>query len=139
MPGWGMPAVQEVIVRGNDCQKLLINFSIAVGSLLLCPLPGHSQDAPKPAPTTPPPAEPIADVRALAEAIRQLQGQVQGLHSQLNDLRAEEQQARLEAHELPPELRLPRSSPTGIAYEASSPSLTPAPVSSVPPNAASPN
>jgi hypothetical protein len=137
-----MPAVQEVIVRGNDCRKLLLNFSIAVGSLLLCPLPGHSQDAPKPAPTTPPPAEPIADVRALAEAIRELQGQVQALHSQLNDLRAEEQQGRLEAHELRRELRLARSqspSPVGIAYEASAPSLTPAPASSVPPNAATPN
>jgi len=55
-----------------------------------------------------PPSPPDPNVRALADSVRELQGQVQSLAEQLADMRAEELRDRAEARELRQELALAR-------------------------------
>jgi hypothetical protein len=69
-------------------------------------------------------ADAVPDVRALADAIRSLQVQVQTLNSQVNELRTDEQRWHAEARELRNELELTRaqlaSHPDALSYAESS-------------------
>lgn len=109
MPGLERASVKEAVMRGNGCRRLLLQVCATASSLLLSSLLVRGQDAPKPAPSSLPPAEPTADVRTLADSIRHLQAQVQALNSQLSEVRAEEQRAHAEATELRRELHLTRA------------------------------
>jgi hypothetical protein len=124
----------------NDCRKLFLELSFTASLLLVVPALGRGQDAVKPAPASPPPAEASADVQALAQAVRELQGQVQVLHAQMSQLRTQEQQAHDEARDLRRELRLAQIQSPSLAaasYEIPAPSVAPEPVAPAPqdPNA----
>jgi hypothetical protein len=96
-------------MRGNAWRRVLLGVCVTASSLLLSPVFVRGQEAPKPTPSSSPPAEPTAEVRALADSIRELQAQVQALSSQLSELRAEEERAHAEAHELRREVSLTRA------------------------------
>ena len=93
---------------GNSFRTPSLAISI-VASLLALPAPARSQQAAPPAPSSSREGEPVADVRALSDALRELQSQVQILHSQLSELRSEQDQARTEARGLRLELSLTRA------------------------------
>ena len=120
-------------MRANDRSKLWLEFSLAASLLLLLPTLGRGQEASKPTSAAAPAAETPADVQALAQAVRELQRQVQVLHAQMSQLCSEEQQAQAEARDLRRELRLARTqspSPTlvGTSYlPASAPPGTKSP------------
>jgi hypothetical protein len=111
---------------GNSFRTRYLALLI-VASLLALPAPARSQEAAPPASPASREAEPTADVRALSDAIRELQSQVQILHSQLSELRSEQDQAHAEARDLRIELSLTRARfapATSAAYQpASSSSL----------------
>jgi hypothetical protein len=90
-------------MRGDILQKLL-RISAAVSVFLL------SASAPKAQTTsqTSLPPAPASNVGALADSVRELQGQVQSLAKQLAELRAEELRDHAEAAELRQELALTR-------------------------------
>ncbi len=124
-------------MRTNECRKLILKLSATASLLLLIPAFGQAQEASKPAPASPPSAEATADVQALAQAVRELQGQVQVLHAQMSQLRAEEQQAHEEARNLRRELRLAQGQSPSVAsagYGTPGRSVTPDTVSAVPPS-----
>jgi hypothetical protein len=121
-------------MRGNCFRAPYLSLSIAA-SLLIHPALTRGQDTPTP-PSTPQAAEP-ADVRALNDAVRELQAQVQILHSQLTELRTEQERARVEVHELRRELSLGRVQFTpgaNAAYQPVSSSSSPAPAQPLPPS-----
>jgi hypothetical protein len=120
----------------NHCRKLFLKLSVTTSLLLLVPALGGAQEASKPAPPPAQPTEAPADVQALAQAVRVLQGQVQTLHTQMSQLRAEEQQAHEEARNLRRELRLAQAqspSPTTAGYGIPARSVPPEAVSPLPP------
>jgi hypothetical protein len=129
------PVVQEVVVRAKDFWKFPLKLLCTAGLLFLLPVPGRGQEAPKSPPTNPPPADASADVQALAQAVRELQGQVQVLHAQMSQLRAEEQQAHDEARNLRRELRLAQTQPPSFvaaSYENPGSLVAPEPVAPAP-------
>jgi hypothetical protein len=66
----------------------------------MCPTSPGGQGAPKLLPANPPPAEQPSELRTLSDTVRELQGQVQILKTQLEEMRAQQQQALDEAREL---------------------------------------
>jgi len=91
---------------GKGHPKLLLKMCTATSLLFLCSVVARGQEnlsAPPPGPSS---WEVPAEVRTLAELIRDLQAQVQNLNSQLSDLRAEQERSRAEARELRRELGL---------------------------------
>jgi hypothetical protein len=103
-------SLQEFIMIGHMFRTPYLALAIVASSLALA-APARSQEAAAPARSFSPDAgaQPAVDVRALTEAIRELQSQVQILHLQLSDLRSEQELARAEAHELRMELSLTRA------------------------------
>lgn len=74
-------------------------------------------------------ADSAAEVRALSELVRDLQGELQSLNSQLGDLRAEQAHAREEARQLRGELDLIRAATATAHSETQNQYGTPAPPS----------
>jgi len=75
-------------------------------------------------------ADSAAEVRALSELIRDLQGEVQSLNAQLGDLRAEQERAGEEARQLRRELDLMKAataSPSGLQNQYGTPTPPPTP------------
>ena len=103
-------------MQGDTFQKLL-RISAAASVFLLGTAILPAQTISQPSQSSPPP-DPNA--RALADSVRELQGQVQSLVEQLAELRIEELRDRAEARELRQELVLardqkqPRTGPAGI-------------------------
>ena len=104
-------------MQGHIFQELL-RISAAASIFLLGTGTVRAQAISQPAQSIPPsPADP--NVRALADSVRELQGQVQSLVGQLAELRAEELRDHAEARELRQELELargesrPRTGPAG--------------------------
>ncbi len=93
-------------MQGERYRKLFRNVLLIAGSLCLSSAAAYGQDAKRSAPSSPPPSEMAAEVRALSELIHDLQSQVQSLNSQLGDLRAEQQRTGEEARALRRELDL---------------------------------
>jgi len=115
---------------GNSFRTPYLALSIAA-SLLALPAPARSQQAAPSPSSAPRDGENVADVRALSDAIRELQSQVQILHSKLSELRSEQDQARAEARDLRIELSLTRArfAPgTSPAYQPVSSSTLHAPL-----------
>jgi len=96
-------------MRGDGYQRMRLNFCVAASALLLCSVAVRGQDGRRAAPSGPPPSEAAPEMRVLADLIRDLQGQVQTLNSQLNELRTEEQRTGEEARELRRELDLAKA------------------------------
>ena len=96
----------------------LIRVSAAASIFLLGTGTVRAQAISQPAQSIPP-SPPDPNVRALADSVRELQGQVQSLVEQLAELRAEEMRDHAEARELRQELELarvesrPRTGPAG--------------------------
>jgi hypothetical protein len=103
-------------MQGDTFQKLL-RISAASSVFLLGTAILPAQTISQPSQSSPPPDP---NVRALADSVRELQGQVQSLVEQLAELRIEELRDRAEARELRQELVLardqkqPRTGPAGI-------------------------
>lgn len=104
-------------MQGHTFQTLL-RISAAASIFLLGNATVRAQDISQPAQSIPP-SPPDPNVRALADSVRELQGQVQSLVEQLAELRAEELRYHAEARELRQELELarvesrPRTAPAG--------------------------
>jgi hypothetical protein len=104
-------------MQGHTFQKLL-RISAAASIFLLGTGTVIAQAISQPAQSIPP-SPPDPNVRALADSVRELQGQVQSLVGQLAELRAEELRDHAEARELRQELELarvesrPRTRPAG--------------------------
>src|SRR5580704_8495550 len=104
-------------MQGHTFQKLL-RISAAASIFLLGTGTVRAQAISQPAQSIPP-SPPDPNVRALADSVRELQGQVQSLVEQLGELRAEEMRDHAEARELRQELELarvesrPRTGPAG--------------------------
>jgi hypothetical protein len=112
----------------GDRKRLALRFSVALGLLLLYRLFAQAQEPQQPAPSSPPSAGQSADVRALGEAVRQLQSQVQALTAQLSELRAAQQrtqqgarQLRHELHASAPQEPSQFSAPYNSASDSSAP------------------
>jgi len=112
-------------MRVNKIRDSLLRVCIGAGLLLLSCALANGQEAP--AALTPPQVGAGPDVRVLADAIRNLQTQVQTLSSQVNELRTDEQRWHAEARELRTELELTRaqlaSHSDALNYAESSTSL----------------
>jgi hypothetical protein len=93
-------------MQGHTFQKLL-RISAAASIFLLGTGTVRAQAISQPAQSIPP-SPPDPNVRALADSVRELQGQVQSLAWQLAEMRAEEMRDRAEARELRHELELAR-------------------------------
>jgi hypothetical protein len=109
-------------MRGIEIRGSLLRVCVAATFLLLsCNLARGQEPA---AQTVPLPAQGDAapDVRALADAVRSLQVQVQTLSSQVNELRTDEQRWHAEARELRSELTRAQlaSHPDALNYAESS-------------------
>ena len=89
-------------------RRLLLNVCVAATSFCLSSGIVRGQDGTRSASSSPPPFEPTANVRALADLIRDLQAQVRALTLQMSELRTEEQRTSEEARELRHELDLAR-------------------------------
>lgn len=104
-------------MQGHTFQRLL-RISAAASIFLLGTGTVRAQAISQPAQSIPP-SPPDPNVRALADSVRELQGQVQSLVEQLAELRAEELRDHAEARELRQELALarehrqPRTAPEG--------------------------
>src|ERR1700726_2534921 len=94
-------------MRVNKIRDSLLRVCIGAGLLLLSCALANGQEAP--AALTPAQVGAGPDVRVLADAIRNLQTQVQTLSSQVNELRTDEQRWHAEARELRTELELTRA------------------------------
>src|SRR5580700_10457116 len=111
-------------MRGNEMRGSLLRVCFGATILMLsCTLARGQEPTAQPA-TMPAQADAVPDVRALADAIRSLQVQVQTLNSQVNELRTDEQRWHAEARELRNELELTRaqlaSHPDALSYAESS-------------------
>jgi len=93
-------------MQGHTFQELL-RISAAASIFLLGTGTVRAQAISQPAQSIPP-SPPDPNVRALADSVRELQGQVQSLVGQLAELRAEEMRDHAEARELRQELELAR-------------------------------
>jgi hypothetical protein len=93
-------------MQGHTFQKLF-RISAAASIFLLGTGTVRAQAISQPAQSIPP-SPPDPNVRALADSVRELQGQVQSLVEQLAELRAEELRDHAEARELRQELELAR-------------------------------
>jgi regulator of replication initiation timing len=110
-------------MRGNKIRGSLLRACFCATILMLsCTLARGQEATAKTVAMSPQAATP--DVRALADAIRSLQVQVQTLNSQVNELRTDEQRWHAEARELRSELELTRaqlaSHPDALNYAESS-------------------
>ena len=99
-------------MRGNEFPGATIRVCAVAACLLLnsvlnCAL-ARGQE-PKVAAQTAAPSDAATDVRALADAVRGLQAQVQTLSSQVSELRTDEQRWHAEARELRSELEITRA------------------------------
>jgi hypothetical protein len=110
--------------------KMLSKFFLAAGLLCMGSAIAHAQGEYKVAAVSTSPTETAADVRALAELIRDLQSQVQALNAQLGDLRAEQQRASEESRELRRELDLAKGQMAAASGRSSaqSPTQYPTPI-----------
>jgi hypothetical protein len=129
-------------MRGNAWCRLLLGACVTASPLLLSPVFVRGQEAPNPEPSSSPPTEPTAEVRALADSIRELQAQVRALSSQLSELRAEAERAHVEAHELRREVYLTRAQPAhgaGGSNDSYAPSAFGGLDSPSPPNSSGPD
>ena|SRR5580700_3054934 len=111
-------------MRGNEMRGSLLRVCFgAIILMLSCTLARGQEPTAQPA-TMLAQADAVLDVRALADAIRSLQVQVQTLNSQVNELRTDEQRWHAEARELRNELELTRaqlaSHPDALSYAESS-------------------
>ncbi len=119
-------------MHAKACRKLFLELWVTSGLLFLLPALGRGQEATKPAPASPPPAEAPTDVQALAQVVRELQGQVQALNAQMSQLRTQEEQAHEEARDLRRALRLAQIQSPSLAAasdESPAPPMTPGAVS----------
>jgi hypothetical protein len=105
-------------------RKLRLPLSIVIGALLGA-APAPCQESQRLASASAP--DTSADMHSLLQAVRELQGEVLTLHTQLNQLRAEQQQSRAETATLKRELRLATGekppSFSSILYRVPSPAL----------------
>ena len=111
-------------MRGNETRGSLLRVCFAATFLLLSGTLARGQESTAQGVVTPVHADAAPDVRALADAIRSLQVQVQTLNSQVNELRTDEQRWHAEVRELRSELELTRaqlaSHPDALNYAESS-------------------
>jgi hypothetical protein len=112
-------------MQGERYRKIFRNVLVVAGSLCLASAAAYGQDAKRFAPSSSPPSEMAAEVRALSELIHDLQSQVQSLNSQLGDLRAEQQRTGEEARALRRELDLAKVQVVPAAIRAASQYSTP--------------
>jgi hypothetical protein len=89
-------------VLSDRSRNLVFKFCVSASVLFLGAALARGQDVPTPPPSSQ--GESAADVRALANSVRELQAQLLALNSQLGDLRAEEERDRTETRELRAEL-----------------------------------
>jgi hypothetical protein len=104
-------------MQGHTFQKLF-RISAAASIFLLGSGTVRAQAISQPAQSIPP-SPPDPNVRALADSVRELQGQVQSLVEQLAELRAEELRDHAEAHELRQELAAREQNQRGAAIHTS--------------------
>jgi hypothetical protein len=93
-------------MQGIGYPKKSLRICVSASLLFLCSAVAHGQETRSAASSGSSASEAPAEVRALSDLIRDLQVQVQTLHSQLGDLRAEEERTNTEARELRRELDL---------------------------------
>jgi hypothetical protein len=102
-----MRGIQEVNMKRLGYSKTSLKICLLVGSLILFAAGAQGQEsrgaASSGASGSDSSAAP-AEVRALSDLIRELQDQVQSLHTELGDLRKEQERASTEARELRHEL-----------------------------------
>jgi hypothetical protein len=93
-------------MQGISYQKLSLRICVVAGFLFLCSVVVHAQEVRSAVSSNASSVEAPPDARALSELIRDLQSQLQALHSQLGDLRMEQERSNAEARELRRELDL---------------------------------
>ena len=93
-------------MRSKGFPKRPLQICIVISLLFLCFTEAHGQEVRSADSSSSGATESPAEVRALSDLIRDLQVQVQTLHSQLGDVRAEQERASSEARELRRELDL---------------------------------
>jgi|tagenome__1003787_1003787.scaffolds.fasta_scaffold20985020_5 hypothetical protein len=93
-------SVRKFSIRATIGRKLTVLVSLAIG-LFLLPVTSHCQQIPQA-----PSSDTSSDVRPLVQTLHELQAEVQSLHTQLDQLSSDQQQARAEAATLRHELRL---------------------------------
>lgn len=104
-------------MQSNRRPQPYIRAFVSACFLLLLPALAKSQNTLSPAST-----EPAADLKTLAESVKQLQSQVQLLHSQVSELLTAQKQSSLEAEELRVELNRTKEQLSGRAAAGSEPS-----------------
>jgi hypothetical protein len=93
----------------SSCRRLLVAGYAGAGLLALgCPLRAQTPPTPPAGQSAQSSPSDSADLRTLANSIRELQKQVQSLTAQVSELRAHEQRANAEASELRRELAIGR-------------------------------
>jgi hypothetical protein len=114
-------------MQGKAYAKPCLKIGVVTGFLFLCSIAARAQEVrstPSSSPSTYSDAAP--ELRALADLVRDLKGQVQTLNEQLGDLRAAQAHASEEARELQRELDL-------VKLQRASPERAPTNAYSVPP------
>jgi hypothetical protein len=107
---------KEAAMWGKSDPKRSLKICALAGFLFSCSISTSGQELRGVAVSAEPPSlEAPVDVRALAEAIRGLQSEVQTLHSQLTDLRTEQEHASAEARALREELELVKAQAAPVA------------------------
>jgi len=114
--------LREGEMQVKRCGKLILSACVVAASFCLCAGIGNAQESSKQAPSSAPTSEAATEVTALAGLIRDLQGQVQVLNAQLNELRTEQQQSTEETRELRQELDTVRKMSATAANGAGNPS-----------------
>lgn len=99
-------------MRGPFRLKSILTIPALSAILVVCPAGARGQTMRSPGSSGPgaaESAEPPADMRALVNVVRDLQAEVQALHSQLGEMQAEQQRASEEARSLRRELEAMKS------------------------------
>jgi hypothetical protein len=127
--------VQAELAREADMErkgypKIFPRICATAGCLFLSSAVLYGQEGRLASASSSPSADSAAEVRALSELIRDLQGEVQSLNAQLGDLRAEQARAGEETRELRRELDLMKATApasSGLQNQYGTPMGTPAP------------
>lgn len=112
----------------TGCGRIFLNICVVIILLLFSTGVVQGQDERRSTSSSTAVPEPISEVRALADLIRDLQMQVQALSSQMSELRIEQQRSSEEARELRHELDLARGTVVPTSKDSVNPSDPDAPL-----------
>jgi len=108
-------------MRHHFCHGLLFPAGLTASTILLSASLVVGQEPPKHPASSPPVADDAAELRGVADSIRELQEQVEALKSQMADLRSDQRRAVTEAQELRRELALAKGEAAPAGQTPNSP------------------